>query len=126
MSSFLAVLGALIDEVLLAMLLLWLLPQLGIRLPIEVTIGALAAVGVWSILIYRPIRRVMKKETSTPRQAMVGKGGVALTELAPRGWVRIQGETWSAVSPDETVEPGETVTIQGVRGLELTVGKGAA
>jgi membrane protein implicated in regulation of membrane protease activity len=83
---FLSILGTLIDEIVLAVLLLWLLPQLGIRLPLEVTIGILAALAVWSALIYRPIRRAIKKEAPSPKQAMVGNRGTALTELAPKDW----------------------------------------
>jgi membrane-bound serine protease (ClpP class) len=121
----LAVLVTLVDEIVLAAFLLWLLPQLGIKLPLGFTIGILAVLAVSSALIYRPIKRAMKKKATTGVQTMVGKRGTAVTKLATKGLVEIEGETWGALSSNkEVIEIGDNVTVLEVSGLKLTVRKG--
>jgi membrane protein implicated in regulation of membrane protease activity len=122
--SVLAVLSALVEEIVAALVLLLLLPQLGIELPLEMTAGILVVLAVWSMLTYRPIRRVLKKQARNPKQAMVGKRCAALTELRPEGLVRIEGETWIAVCTSGTAQVGEELTVKEVSGLKLTVEKG--
>lgn len=52
----------------------------------------------------------------------VGRQGFAKTELAPRGKVRLQGETWAAVAvAGGTIPSGEAVEVVAVEGLTLTV-----
>lgn len=52
----------------------------------------------------------------------VGRRGFAKTEIAPRGKVRVQGETWSAVTASGgAIAPGEAVEVVAVEGLVLTV-----
>ena len=118
------VLGTLIKIGILALVLLWLLPHVGLEVPLEITAGILAALVIWSVLTYKPIRRVLKARAPSPAEAMIGRKGTAVTELAPRGTVRIHGELWQAISEnDEVICPGEEVTVVGIGGLKLTVRK---
>ena len=61
---------------------------------------------------------------TTGRAGMVGLQGVAKTELAPGGTVLVSGELWKARA-EESIEPGEEVTVESVKGLTLRVRKGA-
>lgn len=125
MAPVLAVLVTVVDEIVLAAFLLWLLPQMGIKLPLGLTIGILAALTVLSGFLYRPIKRAMKKKPATGIEGMVGKQGIAVTKLATKGLVEIEGETWGALSSNEVIEVGDNVTVVEVNGLKLTVRKGA-
>ncbi len=51
---------------------------------------------------------------------LVGRHGIVVTTLAPRGKVRVLGELWEAESPVQ-VDPGLEVVVRGVRGLALDV-----
>ncbi len=51
---------------------------------------------------------------------LVGRRGVVVTTLAPRGKVRVSGELWQAEST-AAAAPGQEVVIRGVDGLVLTV-----
>ena len=53
-------------------------------------------------------------------QTMVGTLGEALTTLAPRGQVKIDGEIWEARA-EQGVRAGDTVRVTRVDGLTLEV-----
>lgn len=55
--------------------------------------------------------------------SIIGSTGVAVDQLSPAGYVRINGELWRArISKDDSIiEKGETVKVKGVDGLTLTV-----
>ena len=53
---------------------------------------------------------------------MIGRRGVAEEQLAPTGYIRVGDELWKAeVIGGRAIEKGETVGIQGIRGLTLLV-----
>jgi len=53
----------------------------------------------------------------------VGRVGVCIERVAPRGSVRVQGETWGATSEDQRaqIEAGSPVRVTGRDGLVLRV-----
>ena len=55
-----------------------------------------------------------------PERRMVGLCGVALTEIAPHGVVRIRGELWQAES-ERPIAEGARVRVLNVDGLHLRV-----
>lgn len=50
-----------------------------------------------------------------------GAEGVAVSELAPEGIVRVRGEQWSAKCVNGTVQAGTRVQVLGVSGVHLDV-----
>ncbi|KPK90050.1 MAG: hypothetical protein AMJ94_10410 [Deltaproteobacteria bacterium SM23_61] len=52
-----------------------------------------------------------------------GSRGVVVKSLSPEGYIRIEGELWRAEAADRarSIPPGETVTVEGTRGLTLFV-----
>lgn len=77
------------------------------------SLALMGLMGAW-------LRRSMSEGTPT----LVGRLAVARTDLAPAGWVFIDGERWHAVAdePDEIAE-GDRVRITEAQGLELRVTK---
>jgi len=57
---------------------------------------------------------------------LVGAQGVAKTELAPAGIVRVAGDEWSAVSEGGPIPQGAPVRVRRVDGLRLIVGPEAS
>jgi membrane-bound serine protease (ClpP class) len=53
-------------------------------------------------------------------ETLVGRRAVAVSLLAPRGQVKIDGELWDARS-DGSVEGGAEVVVRGIEGLTLLV-----
>jgi membrane-bound serine protease (ClpP class) len=54
-------------------------------------------------------------------QTPVGKLGVAVSDLAPEGIVRVESETWTAIATDGIIRAGEAIEVVAVQGLRLDV-----
>lgn len=90
----------------------------------EIELGVLVVFGVIIGLYIRwiigPVRH--RKKLTGP-EAMIGKIGIAISDLKPDGEVRVQGEIWRAQSISGDVEKGEQVNIKALNGLIVTVEK---
>ena len=83
---------------------------------------ALLLFGAWvakDALLYPLVWHAYRREPDAS-QRLVGERGVVLTDVAPRGLVRVGGETFRAES-DATILAGRPVIVTGARGLVLTV-----
>jgi membrane-bound serine protease (ClpP class) len=91
---------------------------------VEIELGLLIAFGVIIGLYIRwvigPLRHRSKL---TGPEAMIGKKGVAITDIKPKGDVRVEGEIWRAESTSGNIEKGERITVKALNGLVLTVEK---
>ena len=54
-------------------------------------------------------------------QRLVGSEGIALSDVDPDGQVRVDRETWSAVTVAGQIRTGERVKVVGVSGVRLQV-----
>lgn len=98
------------------------------------TPSLLAVLGVaLLVLLFRPIAGTlarlavwlggeeMEPPVQTGAEAMVTRRGVASSELAPAGKVKVRGELWHAVAVAGRVESGQEVEVVAVEGLVLKV-----
>jgi len=83
--------------------------------------AAIGLLALFAILIVLA-RRAMKKPVTVGREAMVGQVGVATTDIAPDGTVKLKGELWRATSETRILK-GEEVVVKDVKGLVLIVEK---
>ncbi|MEM3526641.1 MAG: NfeD family protein [Candidatus Jordarchaeaceae archaeon] len=66
--------------------------------------------------------QVRKLESELDPQSLIGKIGVAKTDIDPKGQVNVEGELWSAVCKQKPYAyEGEDVEIIGFEGLTLYV-----
>ena len=82
---------------------------------------AIVLLAVFAIFIVLA-RRAMKKPIAVGQETMVGQVGVAITDIAPDGMVKLKGELWSATS-EKRIRQGEEVVVKDVKGLVLVVKK---
>ena len=99
-------------------------PSAEMRVPLRTVIPAAVAMGAGTMLLVRLVLQAQRRRPLTGESAMVGQRGVADTDLAPEGWIRVVGERWRALA-EGPVSTGEKVTVIGVEGLTLRVKKGA-
>ncbi|MGD8895897.1 MAG: NfeD family protein [Acidobacteriota bacterium] len=94
---------------------------LGISVDIAATF-----VGIWvakDLLLYPWLKDALAGEALTPAEKLVGRIGVVVEPLDPRGIVRLGAELWRAeVTPRTTPIPTERpVRVTAVHGLTLVV-----
>ena len=87
---------------------------------------ACALVVAWVLkdaALYPFLRASYEPHLDSVIDDLVGRSGVTIEPLAPRGYVRVRGELWLAepIAPDVEVPLGHPVTIEGVRGTTLLV-----
>ena len=117
----LAILSTLLEEIALAAIILWGLPQLGIHIPLAGLIALMATLVVYAVITYRLGSKVLGKKPVVGLPDMVGSRGKAVTPLDPEGLVRIKGELWESTSADRRINTGEEVIVVEQDGLKLTV-----
>ena len=121
----LAIISTLIEEAALIVIVLWGLPQLGIRIPLPGLVALVVVWGAFSIFIYRMGSRALRKKPIAGLLTMVGSRGKAASPLVPEGFVRIKGELWEAKSLSGKIRTREEIMVVGQDGLKLIVRKGS-
>jgi membrane-bound serine protease (ClpP class) len=90
----------------------------------ELELFLVAVGGIIAALYLRWIIGPMRRRSKlTGPEAMVGKVGVAFTDLKPDGEIRFEGIVWRARSISGEILKGESVRIKVVKGLVLEVEK---
>jgi len=116
-----SIVTGLLEEAALAAVVLWLLPLLGVNIPIWGLILLMVAYGVKEGITYRIGARALQRKPVVSLEAMVGCRGEAATPLAPNGYVRVEGELWRASSTGPNIDEGDEIVVVEVRRLTLLV-----
>jgi len=114
---------------------LFQIPSLGILVSILILVrqwvdlpnwffwGFIVSWLVKDIFLFPFVWRAYERDRLKELHSLIGKEGTVEDRLAPSGYIRVHGELWQAeMSEDDSpIEKGETVRIQGIRGLKLLV-----
>ena len=87
-----------------------------------IIVAIVFAVAFIIFIIYAIIEG-QRRKLSAGIEEMIGKEAVVRTILSPKGTVLAEGELWTAIAEDSTIEPGEEVIITRTEGLKLWVTK---
>jgi membrane-bound serine protease (ClpP class) len=93
---------------------------------VEITgpiIVAIVFAAAFIIFIIYAIVKGQRRKLSAGVEEMIGKEAVVRTTLKPKGTILAEGELWTAIAEDSTIEPGEEVIITKAEGLKLWVTK---
>ena len=113
-----------LEEIAIAVIVLWGLPQFGLYLPLPGLITIMVLWLAFSIFVYRAGSRALNLKPVFDLPIMIGSRGKVVSPLVPEGLVRIKSELWIAKSSDEEdeqIEVGTEVTIVEQDGLKLVV-----
>ncbi|MDO8472969.1 MAG: NfeD family protein [Dehalococcoidia bacterium] len=105
----------------LAAIAVWLLPANGVRLPWVLFLVAGIVLSAYDTFTYLMGTRALDREPVRGLESMAGLQGVAASDLAPSGIVRIRGELWRARSEDGEIIRGTQIEVLGRERLVLTV-----
>ena len=89
-----------------------------VQIALAVIVLTIAAIVIW--MIYKATKADLYK-IKTGKEALVGSVGVAMTDLNPKGEIRVVGEFWQATAKDEWIKNGEKVKVVGMEGMFLVV-----
>jgi membrane protein implicated in regulation of membrane protease activity len=83
-------------------------------------------IALWvlkDILLFPLLRRSFEEGRPEDAQPMIGARGLAKERIDPDGYAWIQGELWRAqlVEGHPSIEAGEPVKVENIRGLTLLV-----
>jgi len=95
------------------------------RVPVPLIIGTSMASGALFFAVVMFAVRAQHTPVRMGAESMVGRLGVARSDLQPKGLVQVGGERWSAeLAPGEApLEKGARVEVVMVQGLKLIVRK---
>ena len=85
--------------------------------------GVVAILGAFAIDAAETaffVRWSKRRRATVGVETLVGRTAVVVRQLTPRGQVKLDGETWEARGPADTL-PGEKVVVIAVDGLVLDV-----
>lgn len=110
----------LLDEILVAGLIVFVLWRIGVTIPLWALVpGAAFLVAVYW-LSYR-VLSAQDRDGSFGHGDMVGLKCKVIKPLRPEGMVRVRGELWQAVSQDGDIMVGAEVVVVHLQGLRLLV-----
>ena len=85
-----------------------------------IIVAIVFAVAFVAFVIYAIVKG-QKRKLSVGVEEMIGKEAVVRTTLNPKGTVLAEGELWTAIAEDSTIDAGEEVIITRTEGLRLWV-----
>ena len=85
-----------------------------------IIVAIVLAVAFIAFVIYAIVKGQQRK-LSVGLEEMIGKEAVVRTTLNPKGTVLAEGELWTAIAEDSTIDAGEEVIITRTEGLRLWV-----
>lgn len=84
-----------------------------------VTVAVAAAVA-FAFIVYK-VAQTKKVKVKTGAETLIGAVGYAVTDLKPKGHIRVLGEFWQARCLNGEIMKGEEVKVLGIEGLTLLV-----
>ncbi|HTY74983.1 MAG TPA: NfeD family protein [Candidatus Nanoarchaeia archaeon] len=89
---------------------------------VTIVLIVIAAVSlvIAALLGYAAAKAQLAK-VKTGTEALIGATGVAVTDLKPKGEIRINGEFWEAISKTTPIASGQTVEVVDLEGMALLV-----
>jgi membrane-bound serine protease (ClpP class) len=86
-----------------------------------VELGILLVIGALLAVYARWVGSTIRRKPFTGVETLIGKTGIATTDLAPKGEVSVDGIIWEANATVPRIEKGSGVMILSITGLTLEV-----
>jgi membrane-bound serine protease (ClpP class) len=97
----------------------------GFHLSVWVVLGTAMVSALFFGLIITFAVRAHRRPSVTGDVEVVGRPATVTAWQGGEGYVHVRGEEWRATS-DAPLKPGDTVTVESMQGLTLTVKAGAS
>ena len=88
------------------------------QLALAIIILIISLIIIW--MVYKAAQAKLSR-IKTGKEALIGSVGVAVTDLNPKGEIRVIGEFWQAAAKEGEINNGEKVEVVGMDGMFLVV-----
>jgi len=86
-----------------------------------ILLGAIGVAILYFYVKYHIYKPVFSQPIRQPRDEIIGQVGVSITDLAPRGQIKLRNETWSGRSDSGTIRQGTKVKVINMDGIQIIV-----
>ena len=94
----------------------------GVAAPAEGSLAVtLFIVAVIIVLIFYAGIKAQFRRVKTGKEALIGAKGTAVSDINPKGEVRVMGEFWEATAKDASIAAGQAVEVVSMEGVYLVV-----
>jgi membrane-bound serine protease (ClpP class) len=88
------------------------------EIALAIIVLAIAILAAW--MLYKGLEANLAK-VKTGKEALIGAFGIAVTDLKPKGEIRVLGDFWQATAKDASISNGQTVQVVDMEGMFLVV-----
>jgi len=106
-----AIVGTFIEEAVLVVIVLWVLPYFGVRAPLWVLGLLMLALAVLACVRYRLGRTTFFLPRREYVESLVGCEGMVTSPLNPEGYVKVQGVLWKASCIEDHLDEGAGIDL---------------
>jgi membrane protein implicated in regulation of membrane protease activity len=99
----------------------WLLPKIGVHIPLGILLAIMVVWLIWSIITYRKGTHALLRKPVQGMVNMVGSTGIVVKALNPEGLAKFRGELWNCTAQSGNIEIGTRVIVVKQDGLKLVV-----
>ncbi|ALV63370.1 hypothetical protein ADU37_CDS16710 [Thermococcus sp. 2319x1] len=114
-------LSILADEIVVGVFLFFVLPRVGIEVPLKPALAVIGFLVFKDIIAVKFLWEVFEKRAEVGPEALIGKEATVIEDLSPKGVVKVGNELWIAECINGSAKTGEKVRIIQVRGTKLLV-----
>jgi membrane protein implicated in regulation of membrane protease activity len=116
-----SIISTLIEEALIIVVVLWLLPLLGINIPGWGLLIIIIGFAIFSYAMYLIGHPTISYRPLKSAESIIGRIGIVESDLNPEGYVKIEGELWKASAGGDHLVKGTNVIVVSIDGLTLKV-----
>jgi membrane protein implicated in regulation of membrane protease activity len=99
----------------------WLLPKIGVHIPLGILLAIMVVWLIWSIITYRKGTRALLRKPVQGMVNMISSTGIVVKALNPEGLAKFRGELWNCTAQTGSIEVGTRVIVVKQDGLKLVV-----
>ncbi|MDD8019238.1 MAG: nodulation protein NfeD [Bacteroidota bacterium] len=92
-----------------------------VKVSLTVIIPLVVTTALFFIFVVGAGIKAQRRKTQTGQEGMIGTEGIAVSNLTPRGEVKVQGELWKAESVSGEIKKNSKIVVVEVHGLLLKV-----
>lgn len=93
-----------------------------LKISLKLVLGVVLSLSIITLFLLTKVVAIQRRKPLAGKEALIGKTGVAITDIKKKGQIELEGQIWTAKSKDD-IKKGEEVITEKIEGLTLYVKK---